>query len=233
MLLINKVVRNPPNIKKTRRKIMKKDKNINELQVVLTVLYVSALLVSNVVTTRQIQLPFGFNATGAIFLFPITYVLSDVFSECYGYKWSRKTCYMAFAMNLLMVTVFMITLSSPYPVWFAGADAFKTVLSSTPRTMVASFLAFVLGDFVNDKIFAKMKAKHNGLQGFEWRAILSSFFGECVDGLIFTPIAFLGTMSARAMLNMVIVNISLKVGYEVIVLPITRTVAKKVNQYEQ
>lgn len=211
---------------------MSKEKNINELQVILTVLYVSALLVSNVVTTRQIQLPFGFNATGAIFLFPITYVLSDVFSECYGYKWSRKTCYMAFSMNLLMVVVFMITLSSPYPSWFTGAEAFKTVLSATPRTMIASFLAFILGDYVNDIIFEKMRAKRNGLQGFEWRVILSSFFGECVDGLIFTPIAFLGTMSAKAMVNMVIVNIFLKVGYEVLVLPLTRTVAKKVNQYE-
>lgn len=204
-------------------------KKINDLQAVLTVLYVSALLISNVVSSRQIQLPFGFNATGAIFTIPITYILSDVFSECYGYKWSRKTCYMAFAMNLLMVVVFELTLISPAPSWYTGTEAFETVLASTPRVMIASFLAFIFGDWANDKVFEQMKKKHEGMKGFKARAFVSSVVGELMDGLIFTPIAFIGTMSVEAMAKMIVVNVFLKLGYEALILPITSRIAKKVN----
>lgn len=70
------------------------------LQVCLTILFVSAMLISNVITSKQIQFPFGITMTGAIVIFPVTYILSDVFSEVYGYRWSRVTCYFAFSMNL-------------------------------------------------------------------------------------------------------------------------------------
>ena len=75
-------------------------KNISLLQCVLTVLFVSCLLISNVITAKQVLLPFNITMTGAVFIFPITYILSDLFSEVYGYKWSRFTCYLALAMNL-------------------------------------------------------------------------------------------------------------------------------------
>lgn len=213
-------------------KMKEKLKTISELQVVLTVVYVCALLISNVITSRQIQLPFGYTMTGGVIAFPITYILSDVFSECYGYKWSRKTCYMAFAMNVFMSLVFMIVINCPSPVWYENAEAYTTVLSSAPRVLIASFTAFVAGDFVNDKVFAKMKEKHSGMQGFGARAILSSFLGECVDSLIFIPIAFLGTMTIPTLVSMGVLQVTLKVGYEIIILPITRMIVKKVNQYE-
>ena len=82
---------------------MKKLKKVSELQLFLSVLFVTSLLISNVITAKQVLLPFGITMTGAVFIFPITYILSDLFSEVYGYRWSRITCYLAFAMNLLMV----------------------------------------------------------------------------------------------------------------------------------
>ena len=77
-------------------------KKISKLQLVLTVLFVVCLLVSNIITGKQVQLPFNIVMTGAVFLFPITYILSDLFSEVYGYKWSRFTCYLGFIMNLFI-----------------------------------------------------------------------------------------------------------------------------------
>ena len=135
---------------------MKKPSN---LQAILTVLFVSAMLISNIITSKQLLFPFGITMTGAIVIFPITYILSDVFSECYGYKWSRITCYLAFAMNLLMVAVFTLTINLPAPSYWGNQEAYQTVLGNTPRVLVSSLLAYVVGDFVNDKIFQKMKSK--------------------------------------------------------------------------
>lgn len=212
---------------------MKKKRKISELQLVLTVLFVVSLLVSNVITSKQVLLPFGITMTGAVFIFPITYILSDLFSEVYGYRWSRITCYLAFAMNLFMVLVFSAVIITPAPSYWTNQEAFQTVLGNTPRILFASLLAFVLGDLVNDKVFRKMKAKHPDThKGFGWRAILSSICGELVDSLVFLPIAFIGLMPIKTLAIMTVMQVLIKTGYEVIILPVTRLIVNKVSKYE-
>ena len=212
---------------------MKKER-ISFLQVCLTIVFVTAMLISNVITAKQVLLPGGITMTGAVFIFPITYILSDVFSEVYGYKWSRVTCYFAFSMNLFMVIVFSLVIQTPAPSYWTNQEAFATVLGSTPRVMGASLLAYVIGDFVNDRVFRKMKAKHSDeLKGFGWRAIISSFFGELCDSLVFLPIAFLGQMPLKTLATMTVCQVLIKTGYEVVILPLTTLVAKKTNKYEE
>lgn len=216
-----------------KEKVNKGLKNkISVIQAILTVLYVVSLLISNIITSKQVLLPFNITMTGAVFIFPITYILSDVFSEVYGYKWSRITCYLAFTMNLLMVLIFTLVIKTPAPSYWTNQAAFETVLGNTPRILFASLLAYVIGDFVNDKIFSKMKAKHKDLKGFGWRAILSSLFGELVDSLIFLPLAFLGQMPIMTLVIMTVMQVLIKTGYEIVILPITTLVAKGLNKIE-
>lgn len=211
---------------------MKKTK-ISVLQATLTVLYVVALLISNILAAKQFVIFNNITMTCAVLIFPITYILSDLTSEVYGYKWSRTICYMAFAANLLMVLFFEISIATPAPDYWTNQEAYATVLGSTPRILVASLAAFVVGDFVNDKVFAKMKNKHQGsLKGFSSRAILSSFVGEVVDSSIFLPLAFIGTMPAKTLLIMGITQVSIKIVYEFLILPLTRTAAKAALKYE-
>lgn len=212
---------------------MKKER-ISFLQVCLTIVFVTAMLISNVITAKQVLLPGGITMTGAVFIFPITYILSDVFSEVYGYKWSRITCYFAFSMNLFMVIVFSLVIQTPAPSYWTNQEAFAMVLGSTPRVMGASLLAYVIGDFVNDRIFRKMKEKHSDeLKGFGWRAIVSSFFGELCDSLVFLPIAFLGQMPLKTLATMTVCQVLIKTSYEVVILPLTTFVTKKANKYEE
>ena len=123
---------------------MKKLKKVSELQLVLTTLFVTSLLISNIITAKQVLLPFNITMTGAVFIFPVTYILSDLFSEVYGYRWSRITCYLAFAMNLLMVLLFSLVIITPAPDYWTNQEAFQTVLGNTPRVLFASLLAFIL-----------------------------------------------------------------------------------------
>ncbi len=208
-------------------------RNISELQLYLTLLFVVSLLISNIITAKQVLLPFGIVMTGAVFVFPITYILSDLFSEVYGYRWSRITCYLGFAANLFMVLIFSAVIATPAPDYWLNQEAFQTVLGNTPRVLVASLLAFVLGDFVNDRVFRKMKEKYpNSIKGFGWRAILSSVCGELVDSLVFLPIAFIGQMPLKTLAVMTVMQVLIKTGYEVVILPITRLVVKKTSAYE-
>ena len=211
---------------------MKKIK-ISSLQAFLTVLFVVCLLISNIIAGKVIQLPFDITMTSAVIVFPITYILSDVFSEVYGYKWSRLTCYLAFTMNLFMVIIFTLSIKIPTAVWWSNQGAFEIVLGNTPRILLASLSGFVIGDFINDNVFKKLKEKHpNNQKGFGFRAILSSLTGQAIDSAIFLPIAFFGQMPLQALFIMAVTQITLKVLYEIIILPVTTLVVKKVANYE-
>lgn len=208
-------------------------RKISEVQGFLTVLFVTCFIVSNIVAGKQIQFPFGITMTGAIFVFPITYILSDLFSEVYGYRWSAITRYLGFGANLLMVSVFALAISTPAPSYWTNQEAFATVLGNTPRILFASLSGFIIGDFANDKIFAGMKLKHTDIKGFSARAILSSLIGEIVDSSIFIPIAFYGTMPFNTMVQMGIIQVCLKVLYEILILPITIVCVKKIKSIEE
>lgn len=223
-------------MKEKLRNFLTFEKPVSVLQVLLTVLFVGTLMISNIISARLFDF-FGFGMTCAVVVFPITYILSDLFSEVYGYKWSRFTCYLAFAINLFAVGVFYLVTCLP-AVIPAQAEAFNSILVGTFSCTMASFIAFVIGDFINDKIFAKMKRNHKGLQnhnGFAIRAILSSFAGELVDSCIYLPLAFLvfnPIMSFTDVLIMIALQVSLKTLYEAIILPLTTLITKKVSAYE-
>lgn len=211
----------------------KRKKLVSELQLGLTLLFVVALVVSNIITSKQVLLPFNITMTGAVFIFPITYILSDLVSEVYGYRWSRLTCYFGFAANLFAALVFSAVIQSPAPSYWQNQEAFQTVLGSTPRVLVASLLAFVIGDFVNDQIFARMKRKYpDSIKGFGSRAIFSSLMGELVDSLVFLPLAFWGLMPVQTLVIMTLSQVVIKTGYELVILPFTTIAVKLVSRYE-
>lgn len=210
---------------------MKKETH-STLKVVLTTIYVAALLVSNVTTGKQTQLPFRLSMTAAAVVFPITYVLSDVFSECYGYKWSRRTCYMAFGAQALAVTFYMIAVALPPAAYYDGQEAFAAVLGSTPRIAAASLIAFLCGDFVNDKVFQIMKSKSKDGKLFGLRAISSSVAGELTDTVVCMPLMFLGVIPMGDLVLASACELAMKLLVEFVVLPITYKVRNVVFKAE-
>lgn len=209
-----------------------KNYKVSFLQLMLTVVFVSSLMISNIIVGKQIDI-FGMTVPSAVFIFPIIYILSDVFSEVYGYKWSRTTCYIAFCMNLLMVVVFTLVIMAPFPEYFGNQSAYEIVLGNTPKILLASSLGFIAGDFVNDRVFRAMKSKYpDSHEKFGLRAIVSSFFGEITDSLIFMPIAFIGVLPIEAIIQMFVIQVSFKVIYEIIALPLNKRVVRKVSELE-
>ncbi|HHX68362.1 MAG TPA: queuosine precursor transporter [Gallicola sp.] len=210
------------------------NKKFSILQMFLTTFFVVILIISNIIANKQVQLPFGVTMPAAIILFPITYILSDLFSEVYGYKWSRLTNNLGLIMNLFVVMVFMIAISMPAPSHFELQTEFSKVLGTTPRILFASTMGLYIGDLLNDITFEMMKKKHiNSHKRFKRRAIISSLIGQFGDSLVFIPIAFYGLMPFKVMLNTIIMQPIIKVAYEILILPITNSLVLKLSDYEK
>lgn len=182
---------------------------------------------------KKEKAPLGMATTGGAIIFPITYILSDLFSEAYGYRWSRITCYLAFAMSIIMVLSFQIAIAIPAPNYWVDQEAFKTILGSTPRILFASLIGYVVGDMMNDKVFRRMRGNQKNMKGFGVRAVLSSLVGECCDSSIFVMIAFAGTLPTKTLAIMAFTQVILKVGYEIVILPLTIYFTKKTIEYER
>lgn len=204
---------------------------ISFLQAFLTCFYVVALITSNIIGGKTMQLVAGISVTAGGLTFPITYILSDIFSEVYGYKWSRTTCYFAFLLNLFVAGFCMLAIKMPPAPFYLNQEAYSIILGNTPRMLFSSLIAYVIGDWANDKVFQKMKEK-DGNNKFGLRAILSSVVGELVDSSIFTPLAFAGIMPASEMLKSILTYGIAKCIFELVILPITAMCVKKVRKYE-
>lgn len=205
-------------------------KRISPMLVRLVVVFTSCLVISNILANRLVQIgPWSIDA--GTLLFPVTYILSDLFSEVYGYKWSRRVTWWAASMNLLFVLLVAVTNILPAPDYFDPLP-FQTALGSSFRIVVASLISYVIGDLVNDRVFRRMRKGKKIMEGFRLRALMSSLIGQIVDSHLFVIIAFSGTMPAIDLAYMICLNIVAKVGYEIIILPLTYHVTKKVHSKE-
>lgn len=218
---------------------MKKLEKVSPLFLLLVVISTSIMLISNIIACKVFSIGFAVLPC-AVIVFPITYILSDVFSEVYGYKWSRITAWIAFAMNILMVGIFAIAIYMPGVDPVIG-ESMKNVLGTTPWALAASLTAFMVGDLMNDKVFRRFKER-DGEKKFWLRAMISSLVGELCDSLIYIPLGmyllpklFLGFefMSLGQILIAIPVQAGIKTLYECCIVPLTSIIVKHVRAYEK
>ena len=217
---------------------MKIKTKMSPLFILFVVINTVAMLISNIIACKVFSVGIGVLPC-AVIVFPITYILSDVFSEVYGYEWSRRTAWLAFAMNLVMVGFFQLAIALPGidPV---TSESMKNVLGTTPWALAASLTAYMVGDLMNDKVFRKLKYR-DGEKKFWLRAIVSSFIGELCDSLIYIPLGmailpklFLGFqfMEWKQVLVAIPLQACIKTLYECCIVPLTYVIVKKARKYE-
>lgn len=208
-------------------------RKVSTLYMVLVTVYVACLLISNVTAVKTFSLgPFSLPA--AVLLFPVVYIVNDLLAEVYGFKKARFAIYLGFTLNLLMVSYFSLAIALPAGPFFGAQEAFATILGSTPRMLVASLVAYLVGSTLNAKIMVSMRDASKGKGGLALfaRCIISTFFGEACDSLIFITIAFVSSMPYSQILIMVATQATFKTLYELVVFPLTNVIIKKVRGIE-
>lgn len=215
---------------------MTSKKNISPLFALLMTVFASCILLSNILAAKQLAV-WIWNIPAGTIIFPISYIVSDMVSEVYGYKASRRVSWIGFIINLVAVLAIALAIALPSPVWFEGADAFAQTLGSTWRLLLAGFVAYHLGSWVNDIIISKMKLRNRArggesMQGFGLRALLSSLFGFVIDSIIFAVIGFAGQMDWSAIVTMIIAQSILKIAYEILIMPLLTWLVRKAKDYE-
>lgn len=207
-----------------------KKNNVSVLFLFYSILFCVCLITANVLETKQISLGV-FNITGGLVVFPVSYIINDCVCEVWGYRKARLLIWLGFAMNFLFVLFGAIADAIPGAPYWHNDEGFHAVFGLAPRIAAASFVAFLVGSFVNAYVMSRMKINSDG-RNFSLRAILSTIFGEGADSLIFFPLALYGVVPTSELPIFILTQVVLKTLYEVVVLPVTIYVVKKTKQIE-
>jgi hypothetical protein len=210
-----------------------KNKQVSVLFMLLVALFTLCLTAANLFATKQMTVGPA-NFTGALLVFPISYIINDVVAEVYGFRRARLLIWLAFGMNFFFVLMGALVDVIPGADWWQATPAgqgFHAIFGLAPRIVVASFLAFLVGSFVNAAVISRMKVRSRGRR-FPLRAIVSTILGEACDSIIFFPIALLGIVPLEQMPLFVLWQVTLKTLYEIIILPVTVRVVRYVKRVE-
>ncbi|PLX26490.1 transporter [Candidatus Parcubacteria bacterium] len=199
-------------------------KNFKYLDLI-TATFVAVLLLSNIMSAAKISNLWGFAFDAGMILFPLAYIFGDILTEVYGYARARRVIWIGFAMNLLMVTTFWIVGKLPADASWVLQDSYDSILGIVWRIVLASLIAYLIGEFTNSYILAKLKVKMQGKK--LWlRTIGSTIVGQFLDTTIFLVVAFAGVLPWSLILSIWIANYIFKILIEIVLLPVTYKVVK-------
>lgn len=207
-----------------------KNNSASILFLFFSVLFCVCLITANVLETKQISIG-KLSITGGLLVFPVSYIINDCVCEVWGYAKARLLIWLGFFMNFLFVAFGALCDAIPGAPYWHNDAGFHAVFGLAPRIAAASFLAFLVGSFINAYVMSRMKIQSKGKR-FALRAIMSTVYGEAADSVIFFPLALGGVVPWSEIPTLITSQVILKTAYEIVILPITICVVKKVKKVE-
>ena len=201
---------------------------------VFAMLWITFLLLTVFTTLKTFEL-FGYVFFAVVIGYPVTYFFSDIFTEVYGYRVSRKIIWTGFACITIASTMAYLYTLIPPSSYFTPAEneAFNTIFRASPIISIATIIGFWAGENINSILLAKLKIWTGGTkQGL--RYILSTFFGQIVDNLTAVTIIVVvaNLFSFREALSGIITAVLFCTAWEIVILPITYRAIKIIKRAE-
>lgn len=198
--------------------------------VIILAIFITSLITANIIAVKLVSL-YGFVLPAAILIFPLSYIIGDVLTEVYGYHQARRVIWLGFFCNVIAVVAIWIGQMLPPASFWDGQASYERILGYAPRLLLASFLAYLVGEFSNAFVLAKMKIATKGR--WLWlRTIGSTLIGQGLDSSIFMTLAFVGTIPLNALFTAVVIQWLAKSVYEAVVTPLTYVVVAFLKRKE-
>jgi uncharacterized integral membrane protein (TIGR00697 family) len=187
--------------------------------VIAVTVFITCLITANITAVKLVNVC-GLVLPAAIVIFPVSYIFGDILTEVYGYRQARRVIWLGFLCNLIAVVAIWLGQVLPPASFWRGQAAYERILGYTPRLLLASFLAYLLGEFANAFVMAKMKIATKGR--WLWsRTIGSTLIGEGLDSLVFMTVAFIGEIPTTQLASAIVTQWLAKSAYEACVTPLT------------
>lgn len=187
-------------------------------------------------------------ATGDSVFFIMTYIISDVFSDVFGYKASRLSGNVSAIFAITVGLVGKLLTFVPVPEYAeANEAAFDFIYGGGIYVAIVGVLIYAVGDWFNDRMFRWIKSKKSGTDygSYSLRAIGSSLLGKTMDLLLFTGLVMvpfstpslcdkLGIecwgMDAKSLAGNFLLGVTLQITLECLFSPVSYIISKSVRK---
>ncbi len=149
---------------------------------------------------------FGMEQTLGNVLFAVTFLITDILSECEGKKEANKAVWIG-----LFTSVFFLVLSQSWLLYVPSAGdsvsgSISAVFSNTPRMILSSLTVYAVSQLFDVWLYHKWWAftekKFGDKRRFLWlRNNGSTLVSQIVNTLLFTFLAFYGTYDFKTLLS--------------------------------
>ncbi|WP_339505449.1 MULTISPECIES: queuosine precursor transporter [unclassified Pseudomonas] len=183
------------------------------IYIILNLLLFTFYIFTSIAATKPIYLErLDIIVTPGTFLYPLTFLIVDLLNETYGLRLARKAILFAFASNAIIIVLLNASTYLPgLPGWKLDMP-YNEVITHVSSVLVASSVSFLFSENINSYLLCKIKELTNSRFLF-LRVFLSTFFAVIIDSFLFCYIAFYGSMQNSDILNMIYVQIAIKVCF--------------------
>ncbi|ERO63972.1 MULTISPECIES: queuosine precursor transporter [Pseudomonas] len=191
------------------------DRNENSwmIYIILNLLLFTFYIFTSIAATKPIFLEsLGIIVTPGTFLYPLTFLIVDLLNENFGLRLARRAILFAFASNaMIIILLYASTFLPGLPGWKLDTP-YNDVIIQVSSVLVASSVSFLVSENINSYLLCKIKELTNSRFLF-LRIFLSTLFAVIIDSFVFCFIAFYGAMQTSDILNMIYVQIAIKVCF--------------------
>lgn len=183
------------------------------IYVVLNLLLFTLYIFTSIAATKPIFLEWpGIVVTPGAFLYPLTFLIVDVLNESYGLRLARRAIFFAFVSNALIIAMLSVTTYLPGLSDWKLDEPYNQVIGHLSSVLIASLISFLVSEYVNTYLLCKIKELTNSRFLF-LRVFLSTFIAVIIDSFLFCFLAFYGVMETSVILDMIVIQILIKVSF--------------------
>ena len=198
--------------------------DFTEKRVIITAFFCMAFTIANLITVKIINIGFlGMETPAGVLIYPLVYILTNVIADVYGEKVAQRTIILGLCVDILFVFMTTLILFLPSPAFYTGDSSLAFVFTQTPRILIASYISYLIGNFVNARITSIVN-KGNEYSAIKNLGVIA--FSELIDNFIFIGLAFIGVFTVTDILIMIFSHWVLSLIWNVIAQPFTNMTVK-------
>jgi uncharacterized integral membrane protein (TIGR00697 family) len=198
-----------------------------KLFVYLAAIFVSCLLLGDVIGGKTVSTPLGPMSVGTL-PFPVTFLLTDIINDFYGRKGARFVTVLGFWMAVLAWCILQVSTDmTPDASTYFSQSEFQRIFGGSAHFFVASITAYLVAQWLDIQVFQYWKAvtesKHLWL-----RATGSTVLSQAVDTVIINvvfwswtagsdPSSFLARMEPAGRWAWILAKIGREYGFKLVV----------------
>lgn len=182
---------------------------------ILNLLLFALYIFANIAATKLVYVKFiDVVVTPGVFLYSFTFLIVDLLNEFYGVRLARRAILFAFSSNAFVIVLLSATSYLPGLAGWKFDLPYNEIMANVSSILVASSVSFVVSEYINSYLLNKIKELTNSRFLF-LRVFFSSCFAVVIDSFIFCFIAFYGTMGSADIIDIIYIQIAIKMCFAV------------------